>query len=106
MQFIIKFFPEITIKSKPVRKQFVKALRTNLRILLKPLDPEVDVQSDWDRMLVSSQSDDESLRLQMVEILSCTPGIAHFLDVKEFPYVDMHDAFEKTASLWGDRLAG
>lgn len=106
MQFIIKFFPEITIKSKPVRKQFVKALRTNLRILLKPLDPEVDVQSDWDRMLVSSQSDDESLRLHMVEILSCTPGIAHFLDVKEFPYVDMHDAFEKTASLWGDRLAG
>ncbi len=106
MQFIVKFFPEITIKSKPVRKQFVKALRNNLRILLRPLDPEVDVQSDWDKIVVSSQSDDESLRLQMVEVLSCTPGIAHFLDVKEFPYIDMHDAFEKTASLWGDRLAG
>ncbi|ARN73576.1 tRNA uracil 4-sulfurtransferase ThiI [Oceanicoccus sagamiensis] len=106
MQFIVKFFPEITIKSKPVRKQFVKALRNNLRILLRPLDPEVDVQSDWDKITVSSQTDDESLRLQMVEVLSCTPGIAHFLDVKEFPYIDMHDAFEKTASLWGDRLAG
>ena len=106
MQFIVKFFPEITIKSRPVRKQFVKTLRNNLRTLLKPLDPAVSVQSDWDKILVSSQSNDESLRLQMVEVLSCTPGIAHFLDVKEFPYVDMHDAFVKTQQLWGDRLAG
>ena len=106
MQFIVKFFPEITIKSRPVRKQFVKALRNNLRILLKPLDPAVEVQRDWDKIIISSQSDDESLRLQMIEVLSCTPGIAHFLDVKEFPYVDMHDAFVKTQLLWGDRLAG
>jgi thiamine biosynthesis protein ThiI len=105
MQFIVKFFPEITIKSKPVRKQFVKQLRNNIRIVLKPFDAAISVQSDWDRIIVESDSDDESLRLNIVDVLSCTPGIAHFLDVKECPFVDMHDAFEKTQLLWGDRLA-
>jgi thiamine biosynthesis protein ThiI len=105
MQFIVRFFPEIIIKSKPVRKQFVKQLRQNLRTLLKVVDSSVVVESEWDRIVVSSDVVDEQQYLQIVDILSCTPGIAHFLDVIEFPFVDMHQAFEKTMQLWGDRLA-
>jgi thiamine biosynthesis protein ThiI len=106
MQFIIKFFPEITIKSKPVRKQFVKQLRNNLRKLIKPLAIGIEVKSDWDKLFVEAEGYDEELHGQIVEVLSCTPGIAHFLDVMEYEFIDMHDAFEKTRSLWGDRLAG
>ncbi|MEH6557489.1 MAG: tRNA uracil 4-sulfurtransferase ThiI [Oceanicoccus sp.] len=105
MQFIVRFFPEIIIKSKPVRKQFVKQLRHNLRTLLKVVDCSVVVESEWDRIVVDSNVVDEQQYLQMVDILSSTSGIAHFLDVIEFPFVDMHQAFEKTMQLWGDRLA-
>jgi thiamine biosynthesis protein ThiI len=106
MQFIVKFFPEITIKSKPVRKQFVKQLRNNLRSLLRPLDDTIAVQSDWDKLIVQVAGDDAELHGQVVDVLSCTPGIAHFLDVMEYPFVDMHDAFEKTRALWDGRLVG
>ncbi len=110
MKFIVKFFPEITIKSKPVRKQFVKQLRNNLRNLLQAVDKSVEVVSEWDKIVVQCADsekleDREELRQQLIEVLSCTPGIAHFLDVVESPFIDMHDAFEKIQALWGDRLA-
>jgi tRNA uracil 4-sulfurtransferase len=106
MKFIVKFFPEITIKSKPVRKQFVARLRNNLRTLLRPIDESVDVLRDWDKLTITSRSDDETIRRQIVEVLACTPGIAHFLDVMEYSFVDMHDTFEKTRALLGASLAG
>ena len=106
MKFIVKFFPEITIKSKPVRKQFVKRLRDNLRTLTRSLTEPVEVQSEWDKIVVQCKGDSAELREQLIEVLSCTPGIAHFLDVVEYPFVDMHDAYEKTQQLWGERLAG
>lgn len=105
MKFIIKFFPEMTIKSKPVRKQFVKDLRDNLRSLLKPLAEGVDVKSEWDKIVIAADGDD-SLRQQMIAVIKCTPGIAYFLDVLEFPFVDLHDAYEKTQAVWGEKLKG
>ncbi|MCR8923063.1 tRNA 4-thiouridine(8) synthase ThiI [Dasania sp. GY-MA-18] len=106
MKFIVKFFPEITIKSKPVRKQFVKNLSDNLKKLLLPLHESVRIQKDWDKLVVHCDSNDEQLRGQMIDTLACTPGIAYFLDVVEFPLGDMHDVFEKTQQIWGQRLAG
>ena len=106
MKFIVKYFPEITIKSKPVRRQFVSLLRKNLRTLIRAVDEAAEVQSDWDKIIVETQGDDEQLRQQIIDVLSSTPGIAHVLDVVEFPFVDKHDAFEKTQQLWGDRLLG
>lgn len=106
MKFIVKFFPEITIKSKPVRKEFVRQLRNNIKKLLKPIDEQVVVQSDWDKLVVVSDQQDSQIYQQIIAVLANTPGIAHFLDVQEFPFVDMHDAYEKTHSLWGERLKG
>lgn len=104
MKFIIKFFPEITIKSRIVRKQFVKLLRDNLRTLLKPVDPNIDIDRDWDKLTIESQLSDDATRQSIIEVLGNTPGIAYFLDVLEFPLVDLHDIYEKTAALWLDRL--
>lgn len=43
MLFVIKFFPEISIKSKVVRRQMVRRLRDNLFVLLKPVDAQVKI---------------------------------------------------------------
>ncbi|ROR98866.1 thiamine biosynthesis protein ThiI [Sinobacterium caligoides] len=104
MKFIVKFFPEITIKSKPVRKQFVRHLTDNVRSLLRQIDAEVKVQRDWDKLVVESQQEEKLQRF--VETLSHTPGIAYFNEVSHYPLGDLHDIFEKTKLLWGERLAG
>ncbi len=106
MKFIVKFFPEITIKSRPVRKQFVKQLHTNLKRLLQPLDPEVQVLREWDKMVVSTASQQPETQAAFIEVLRNTPGIAYFMDVVEYPLVDIDDIYQKTLALWGDRLAG
>jgi thiamine biosynthesis protein ThiI len=104
MKFVIKFFPEITIKSKPVRKHFVRQLTENIRNLLRQYDADVKVVRDWDKLVVVSQQD--ALLPRFVEVLSNTPGIAYFNDVVQYPLVDLHDIFEKTKAIWGERLAG
>ena len=85
MHFIIKLFPEITIKSAPVRKRFTKQLRDNLRELLKPLDRNIRVVREWDRIEVIAESDGEQLSAQVAEVLAHTPGVANFARV--VPYL-------------------
>lgn len=52
MRYRVKLFPEITIKSRPVRKQMVRCLRTNLRNILTPLVPDVRIADCWDALEV------------------------------------------------------
>ncbi len=106
MKFIVKFFPEITIKSKPVRKRFVKQLRDNLRTLLRAHDPAVAVQRDWDKITIETAVDEPETLQAMVATLQNTPGIAYFMDVVEYPLSDLQDIFEKTRALVADQLPG
>ncbi len=106
MQFLIKFFPEITIKSRIVRKQMVKQLRDNLRIQLKPIDPHIQLIRDWDQLTIVTEGNEPQRRAQIVDVLRNTSGIAYFLDVLEYPLVDLDDIYAKTAALWLDRLTG
>jgi thiamine biosynthesis protein ThiI len=43
MKFIIKLFPEITIKSKSVRQRMVKILQGNIRNVLQKVDETITV---------------------------------------------------------------
>ena len=104
MQYTVKVFPEITIKSRPVRTRFIRQLCDNLRVLLKPIDPAVQIQKDWDRVQVILAGDDSSLQAQAVDILQRTPGISNFLQVVDYPWLGMEDTFEKTRALFGERL--
>lgn len=106
MKFIVKLFPEITIKSKPVRKRFIQRLQSNIQIILRRIDPGVKVSGQWDKIVVNTPSADENQRLAMVEALQATPGITHFLQVDEYPLGDFHDVFEKTRDAYADRIAG
>jgi len=110
MHFIVKLFPEITIKSAPVRKRFIKQLRDNLRELLAPLSAElskeekIQVQREWDKIEVTTSNNDPAIKRRVIEVLAHVPGIAHFALVKDHPLGDMHDTFEKTLAVYGPLL--
>ncbi len=106
MKLIVKIFPEITIKSGPVRKRFIRQLCRNIRVVLKDLDPELVVKGVWDNLEIITRLDDEKVQREMIERLSCTPGIAHFLQVDEYPLVDFDDIVAKCKLHYGAQLAG
>jgi thiamine biosynthesis protein ThiI len=120
MQYTIKLFAEITIKSRPVRQRMVRMLRDNLRTLIKPLDPDVVMERNWDYIGINSQAD-EATQAQIVDVLKRTPGISHFQCVHEFPLyaaqesdaaeadapeVDWDGIFGYTRTVYGELLAG
>ncbi|MEE2652362.1 MAG: tRNA uracil 4-sulfurtransferase ThiI, partial [Pseudomonadota bacterium] len=106
MKFIVKLFPEIIIKSKPVRKKFIKQLRDNLRKLLIPIDPELQIVREWDRITIETQCRADADIAAILAVLGNTPGIAHVVEVAEYPLVDVHDIYEKVRDAVGDSLRG
>lgn len=104
MHFIVKLFPEITIKSPPVRKRFIKHLRDNLKELFRELDFSVQVVRDWDKLDVFAEETAPTAVAQVAEILAHTPGIAYFSKVQTFPLGDLEDIFQKTQAIWGEAL--
>jgi thiamine biosynthesis protein ThiI len=106
LKFIVKFFPEITIKSKPVRRQFVNYLANNVRAALKRVDPQVKVHQDWDRLVVTSLIPGGDNRERMAEALGRVSGIALYLDVMDVPLGDFDDILQHALTVYGPRLAG
>jgi [ThiS-adenylate] sulfurtransferase len=102
MKFIIKLFPEITIKSQSVRLRFIKMLSGNIRNVLKTITEEMAVVRHWDHIEVRAK--DESLREVITGELTRIPGIHHVLAVEDRPYNDIHDIFEQTLALYRDGL--
>lgn len=84
MKFIVKYFAEITIKSTPVRKQFVGQLARNIRIVLKRLDPQVEVIIKWDNIEINTSAGNPYIQAQLVKKLMCMPGVSSFLQVIEY----------------------
>ena len=104
MKFIIKLFPEITIKSQSVRLRFIKILTTNIRNVLKDSDETLAVVRHWDHIEVRSK--DESKRSAIVEGLQRIPGIHHVLEVEDRAWTDMHNIFEQALELNRERVEG
>ncbi|WP_406704419.1 tRNA uracil 4-sulfurtransferase ThiI [Sodalis sp.] len=104
MKFIIKLFPEITIKSQSVRLRFIKILTSNIRNILKECDESVAVVRHWDHIEV--RTGNELRRPQVADALTRIPGIHHILAVEERPWQDMHDIYLQTLAMYRDRLVG
>lgn len=104
MKFIIKLFPEITIKSQSVRLRFIKILTGNIRNVLKKQIDEVAIVRHWDHIEVRAK--DESRTEQVRDVLTRIPGIHHILEVDDCPYTDMHNIFEQTLEMYRDKLEG
>lgn len=94
MKFIIKLFPEITIKSQSVRLRFIKILTGNIRNILKHYDETtLAVVRFWDHIEVRSRQDDK--RDIIRDALTRIPGIHHILEVEDRSYNDIHHIFEQ-----------
>ncbi|MEG5264270.1 tRNA uracil 4-sulfurtransferase ThiI [Pseudomonas sp. JDS28PS106] len=106
MKLIVKVFPEITIKSPPVRKKFIRQLGKNIRTVLRELDADIVVGGVWDNLEVETQSTDPKILHGITERLSCMPGIANFLQVAEYPLGDMDDIVARCKAHYGDLLPG
>ncbi len=104
MKFIIKLFPEITIKSQSVRLRFIKILTSNIRNTLKEVDDELAVVRHWDHIEVRAKK--VSMREALIDELQRIPGIHHVLEVEDRAYTDMHHIFEQTLELYRGRIEG
>lgn len=108
MKFVIKLFPEIIVKSKPVRKQLINQLKKNLRKLMKTIDENIEVSGLWDFVEVNTPelpseanqltSDKKQVskifEQEILEVLSSTPGIDFILKVKVHEFSNLEDIAE------------
>ncbi|WP_028769078.1 tRNA uracil 4-sulfurtransferase ThiI [Shewanella fidelis] len=106
MKFIVKLFPEIMMKSKPVRMRFTKMLETNIRNVLKKVDETAKVQRQWDKIMVMVPDDRPDLVEAFAERLACIPGIAHVLQVNVSTFTSVDDIYKQTLAVYKDQLAG
>jgi tRNA uracil 4-sulfurtransferase len=105
MKLIIKFFPEITIKTRPVRKRFVSQLKANLRLLLPEVDPRARITGGWDSLEVVL-GDDPAHQAAAIERLRNTPGIAHFVEVRDYPLVSLDALVDLCVDQFGAAVQG
>lgn len=106
MKYIVKYFPEITIKSKPVRRRFIGALAENMRAVLRDIDPEIVVRRGWDKLEVETQATDPQLLEQLAQAMCNTPGITYALEVSEFPLPPLEDIADCVLPVYAERLRG
>ena len=106
MKFILKFYPEITIKSKSVRKRFCKLLNSNVRNVLRRFDDTVTVQPDWDKLNVKTGNESPENVARLVDAMQCIPGIAHILQVTQHPFTDEHSIYETVAPIIASEIEG
>lgn len=106
MLFLVKLFPEITIKTRPVRRRFIRQLRKNIRAVVAELDPAISVLGEWDNLEVETSIDDPQIIAQISERLANTPGIAKFLEVDKYPLTTLEAITDLALQYYRDRLVG
>lgn len=106
MQFVVKYFSEIIMKSKPVRRQFIRQLEGNLRAVLRDIDPAVVLHRGWDKLRVATDQTDETVLAQLVEAMCNTPGVTLVLEVQAHPLGELDAIVERVLPVYASRLAG
>lgn len=130
MKLIVKLSPEITIKTRPVRKRFVQQLHTNIRRVLKRAALSADVVLRWDMLeviipvqleadadLAPADSSYPARCQQAIDVLKRIPGIAYFIRVQEsrpaslqssdprHKQAALDEIFQQTLATVGEQLA-
>ena len=101
MKIIIKPFSEIMVKSKAVRKKYLKILQQNLFIWLKKIDEKININLFWDKLEVDLVESSVEIIDKIKKALSRIPWIEVFLEVEWFiipPIIG--NPFEK----WGNQI--
>lgn len=107
MRLIVKYHPEINIKSRSVRRRFSKLLESNIRIIVKRMYPSAHVIARWSDILVETKDDiTPELEQQIIEEVSRIPGVDQYNEIIEFPFVDFDTAFKNVADHWQSEIEG
>ncbi|NVK26199.1 MAG: tRNA 4-thiouridine(8) synthase ThiI [Gammaproteobacteria bacterium] len=107
MKLIVKYHPEINIKSRSVRRRFSKLLESNIRIIVKRLYPSAHVIARWSDILVETKDDvTPELEAEIIEAVSRIPGVDQYNEIVEYPFVDFETAFQDVAKHWQNELVG
>ena len=106
MLYLIRFFPEITIKTRPVRHRLIQSLRRNLKNMFRRLDAGVSVTGDWDILEVRTPEGNERIAQQVLDLLLCTPGIGLVMPVRKLPFTSIDEAGQTVLEIWREALKG
>jgi len=104
MKFVIKLFPEIIVKSRPVRKRFIGQLKKNLRKILMPLSENIQISGTWDFVEVNLIEEDSGLESLVLERLKHTSGIDFVLKVKEHSFKGLQDIADIVVKEYADQV--
>ena len=104
MNYVVKLFPEINLKSASLRKRYITALQINLHTILANIDAEIKVLREWDRLLIqSSPSADQAA---LVDALGRIPGIQKILAVRVLDTFDPEVMLAAVRTAFGHQLEG
>ncbi|MDC1528141.1 tRNA 4-thiouridine(8) synthase ThiI [Gammaproteobacteria bacterium] len=106
MNYLIRYSPEITIKSRPIRKSLAKQLRRNLSIQLRRLSQDIEIEKCWDHIEVSVPASDDHLRYQVEQVLARTQGICFFERVQVHSANTLEEILFHTLPVFQERLGG
>ncbi len=95
MKFIVRLFPEISIKSKPVRTRLIRLVKQNIINVFKHHHLLVQGQAQWDKVILEVEGEDEELRSRVITELSRIPGIHSFMEVLQYPFTTLDELFLK-----------
>ncbi len=107
MRYRVKLFPEIVIKSRPVRRELVRALRTNIRNALARQGVTVRVPDCWDALEVRpTDALDDAARETLESTLRRISGIHEAQLVEAHRFTGLEAAAKQLVPLWRDALVG
>ena len=104
MLFLVKLFPEMTIKSRPVRRRLTRLLRRNIKLALHRFRGQLRVRGEWD--LIEVETDSPEIAPEVLEKLRRIPGIARILEVHKHRLPDFEGMLAIAKAQYGDALAG
>ena len=106
MLYLIKLSPEITIKSRVVRRRFTRQLRKNLFKVLKEFDQKLEVVGKWDSIEVKTLVSDDSHNSRVLDRLKNTPGVGQICLVQKHKLPSMDHMLELTRNAYSGSLKG
>ncbi|AMD01031.1 tRNA uracil 4-sulfurtransferase ThiI [Halomonas chromatireducens] len=101
MYYLLKLFPEITIKSRSVRRQMTRCLVSNVRNVLRPLGNDIRVEGSWDALHVRlPELATVEWGRQVEDALTCIPGIHEVQRVDELPLLSFDATAQHLLAAW------
>lgn len=106
LQLLVKLFPEIIIKSPPVRRQLTRLLKRNIGRVLRGRVAGHRIVCGWDRIDITLPDLTSSQERETIAILQGVSGIAQILVVRERPLTTLDALADQAVTLYADSLRG